>query len=76
MRKCFGGDAFLFLAMVEDDDEDVAGKRSTGVLFSLNYAVCVVHHHVRLLCCGTLQLGYIARSLLVCVSELLLLFLF
>ena len=32
-------------------------------------------HHVRLSCYDTLQLGYIARSSLVCVSELLLLLL-
>ena len=37
MRDCFGGDAFLFLAKVEDDDEDVAAKRSTGILFSFLY---------------------------------------
>ena len=37
MRDCFGRDAFLFLAIVEDDDGDVAAKRSTGVLFSFLY---------------------------------------
>ena len=48
MRDCFGGDAFLFLAVVGDDAEDVAGKRSTGVLFSYLYAAEVVEESLSL----------------------------